>query len=516
MDISHYLPTLVDYSPVNVSNSLSPEIYCKFNVKLRSDVFSTEGVNRYFSLFDESSKTLISLTFMRSEQEGKALRFYPNADLETNRTYTLNISVELPSKDNRKCDTGNTFSFTTKGSYIKAPVLLSPGYDAITPYPDFAWSIPAVSGTLSGSLVYELQICSNERFSESTGEFQYGPSAFVVSGNVYSTDLEDTHNYYWRVRAASLSGSSMDYGDWSGVSKFYLGSSSYTETQDFTLMNKVADTVTFGAVSNTEVISVNGDSNVASWPDLSIRTNLEVSMSLKRRSIDGYPDGYWREVAGETIQITGSVAGYVFDPAASIIPNHLYKLEISSSGVVTHTLIFSSRYTPLYASIYQVRNQLGDYIADMSDDEIYLNIMRVSLTANRHYYIYNPGIAPYYAPLESAIRNLVIANVPYAMGMWVEAESCARILSAKSTSMAYEFGHTSRLADFSEDNDVELLKTLRTIASNFRKDAEKWLAEFSKKRIPLLAVSMGDAHRGDLDYRRDRAYQRIVPRDWRY
>ena len=63
-----------------------------------------------------------------------------------------------------------------------------------------------------------------------------------------------------------------------------------------------------------------------------------------------------------------------------LLPNNEYTLEISLPEL-EHTYSFTSRYDPLFTSLKIIRNDLGDWLEDVKDDDINFMIHTTSLTA---------------------------------------------------------------------------------------------------------------------------------------
>lgn len=503
MDLSRYLPSLLEYYPNENSTNVPVSglvIELRFSTPLDSAV--SGSLFDFFSLTQIGEYRVIPLEFVAFEDNYKTIKVRPSGALLPDTAYTFTVAPTIRSSQGRQSGVSRSFTFRTSPSALEKPILTSPADRSVAEPPFFLnWTTTSYSGT--GSLVYQVQIARDEKFSDILYDSITTSKPFSPNPSLFSVEEE----YWWRVRLLVLDGSNVAVtGTWSDRSSFVFGPVTTVFHRDADVFG-VSDPVTWLHDDKSETY------NLTQWPALYFMLNQYdasfvgymvptellrwqglgymgsvtgyISLAaLESVSVDGYPDSVWRLESGTVVYPEPNILQYIPDEPTPE-PNRLYRLTIVLGDRSEHRFYFTSRYQPMYVGYEVVATNVGADIEQyVGKNNIYLQIYRTSLDANRHWIRWF-GMPPWLGgPSEAQVRSYRFQPT-YAVEKWCEAEATARVLQIALNSRLKELGSSHRLGDYSEDFDSQHIREIRELLKDYRKQATMWLAEFGKKRTPV-------------------------------
>lgn len=508
MDLSKFLPSLVESSPKDGQTDvpLNQVVELKFSVPLHPAIMSSGQLDQYIIVSDvETDEPLrINLVYPPSPVQSDVVRFdFQSPGLQPGRKYMITILPDLPAFTGRKAGVRRTVTFetTSLATIVGVPTLLEPGDNTMHTDPvEFSWEPLA-----SFSGIYEIQVSADRGFDSglswttttSTSTVQ------VPLGTFTSRDY-----YYWRVRAIDTNQTPAVTGSWSDVWGFYYVSEQDLPAESLIIAQaQLPDSGPLLAHSLEKYV----DNMFTSWPLIEFYfvgiTPADVDVILERRSLESYPHwGYQPVTFATSVNTSPSTsdvdnwlgfwlsehgmeslpAGFLFSvivPSDPFLPNSVYAVTLKA-GSRRYRFEFVSYYDPFYANPDNVLALTEGLLGEITDrKDLHFLIYRRSLDANRHY-IRWWGTTSYWGiagPQESTVRSIRIGHF-YAVQRWVEYATACDLLRRRLMELSAVVGQNRRLGDYNESNEAYALGQIRQLLKDLQKEAEIWLAEFSKMR----------------------------------
>ena len=518
MDISKYLPSLVESSPKDGQKdvALNHVFELKFSVPLHPSIISSAGLDQYIIVSDEQTDAPVhlNLVFPTSPIQTEVVRF-TLPGLQPGRTYLLTILPDLPAFTGRRAGTRTTIRFTTvSASSIVPTVQLVEPQDNTQHTDPVALVWQAVVG--SGTFEYEVQVSRDYGFDTGIVWTTSGAATTVTIPNGTLTSREF---YYWRVRAVRVSSNPPDVGDWSNVWGFYYVAPQDIPSESLIVSELIEEAAGDGFITRSSLDEYE-ENMMNSWFPLHFVGDIDpanLTIQFDWRQVDGFPSWVRQSVDFTTSFGTDPDTSKVLltiTPQSPFMPNALYRISLKQ-GRQRYIREFVSYYDPFYASPEAVLSLTQGLLSEKTTiSDVNFLIYHRSLDANRHYIRWFPptswGMA---GPQDSTVRSLRIGHF-YAVSRWVEYATATDLLKRRMIELAGVAGQNRRLGDYSESNEGYSIQQIRLLVKELQFEAERWLAEFSKMRgvievgsVGANSLPHGEVHRlGERD---------IMSRDWR-
>lgn len=164
--------------------------------------------------------------------------------------------------------------------------------------------------------------------------------------------------------------------------------------------------------------------------------------------------------------------------------NQRYSLQIKMPTGEILTSTFTSAYDPLYSSVTMIRQDIGELITDLTDDEINFKIYQVSQTAQQlagraqRYLLYGSGIGNIqlqFAGVDrAAMRNAIPYPTPYYVQQYVRYKSEEELVYAKYIKLSSQAGMMEKdLGDLKIIRQVMIPK-IQEVLSDLKTNLKEW------------------------------------------
>jgi hypothetical protein len=491
MDLSAFLPTLVEFSPTIADSDVAPipNIVAVFSTEIDIEQVNTDlNLNKYIILVEEDTDTPFPVSFVSYDK--KTLIFVPQTALNPGKTYLITILGSLASPEGRTAGVNRSWAFKIALGALSEVNLVSPGnLTAVNQLPPLNWTV--ATSAVSGAINYLVELDVTPDFS-SVSSMGWSTTTLASSAGI-GISLAPSKTYWWRVTPIQNSINGPHSVPWA----FYLG----------TFASPSPDTQVLYSNATTLLVSggfENGETNLSEWPDIRLTFGSLIDLAtvnsstvlLRQEPVDGFVQLKPRIVA-TTLIVSG--ATLIVTPDENILPNMRYTLVTRGlKNTLGNPLdiperYFTGFYFPLYMGSVVLRANFGSLLDDVSDDFLNFHIFRVSLDANRHWIrAFNRGVY-LSGPLEGQVRNTSFP-LTYGMERWVEHESAARLLSEFLRQRLTSVGRSRKLGDYEESVEPALIQEIRSVIADQRKQALYWIAEFSRKRARMATARKSERY----------------------
>jgi hypothetical protein len=440
------VPQLHSVSPGRYEGdvSLTPTIQAVFTYNIDPDSVDSTSV----VLLNLSSDAVVALD--TPSVNASTVEVEPASALDTNTSYRVILKDDIENIDGTPTGREYSWTFTTVESSLGQAVLSAPADQSLVDAsgsgiaPTFVWNV------VSGADHYEIQVSKVPTMTDvywPTGGPD--PSGTTVTPSIaFDVDTQ----YYWRVRAVAVAvPTATDYGDWSEVWSFYVGTEEAPHFEAQAFVHPEANKFYVTAVA-----PINGatDQQVAS---IVIRFNRAVDATyitdtyaaVTRNHASGLP-------RQDTVTGTWSVSGLeaTWTPDSTMLENGTAYLIYNMEWVVTLsrliqdtdgnrleddvTLWFTTQYNPLYLNYLAIRQDLGGLSYDIPNDMINRMIHTASLEVNRMLIplvTTVPGDSPTHVDYTTVLANVPSTTYPYDVQNYVRAKTEWMILRRKRYEM---------------------------------------------------------------------------------
>lgn len=475
---STYFPTIISFTPTLATTGVTttPSLVARFNLDLDSDQINNH-LNDHVLLVPETGGATIPLVL--SSYNNFTLSLTPSGALTPNETYQITFLRTIKSSTGRSMTNNRSFVFLVDSYDIEQVTLLEPADSTAVAVPSFSWEVV----TAGEAVEYTLELDVNTSFTTvATKGWTTTTSGTAVELGV---ELPLRAPYFWRVRAESVTGSTV--GPWSDARSFFYGSF-LTSTVD-----------TRQVYTTTEVAQLLYDplpdppSHLATWPDLTFQFSKDLAtgsvtastVTFTSRSVDGFPTALESPVAHtltvthDTITITPELAKPLENTRYTV--NFLRGItDIDGRALTPASYTLTATYRPHYVGIDVIHSGFGSLLVDLPDDVIHFHIFRNSLEVNRYFLYYDQRFAG--GPTQQTVRNFImpVALATYPMEKWVEYETVGQLLTLKMRDVLQNAGKMQRLADYTEQTSAEIIKAYRTAIDDAFREARARKAEWAR------------------------------------
>jgi hypothetical protein len=424
--------------------SITPTIQAVFTYNIDPDSVDSTSV----VLLDLSTNSVVSLN--TPTVNAGTVEVEPASALSTSTSYRVILKDDIKNIDGTPTGREYAWTFTTVASSLDQVVLSAPADQSLVDSsgagtaPTFEWN------AVSGADHYEIQVSKVPTMTDVYWPPSWDrPSGTSVTPSVaFDTDTQ----YYWRVRAVAVPvPTATDYGDWSEVWSFYIGTEEAPHYEAQAFVHPEANKFYVTAVSPIDGAT---DQQVSS---VTVRFNRDVDptyvtdtyLSVARNHVSGLPRqdtiaGSW-SVSGREITWTPTSA-MLESSTAYLIYNMEWVVTISrmlqdTSGNRLEddvTLWFTTRYNPLYLNHVVVRQDLGGLSYDIPNDIINRMIHTASLEVNRMLIPIEttlPGESTSHVDYTTVLANVPTTTYPYDVQNYVRAKTEWMILRRKRYEM---------------------------------------------------------------------------------
>ncbi len=481
----------INYIWPTISDSVGPsaEIAVKFSIDIDQSMVNTDTeLNKHVLLIRTDTDATTSLSF--KSYSDKILRMVPSGTtLEPSGRYQMTVYDSIKSVGGRKLLSAKTWYFIVAGVSVGGVELSDPGDETThDTTPVFSWVAAALSGSYSSS-GFHLQVDTTLNFASPDWE----TTTTSTSAQPTTAQIISGTTYYWRVRAYT----NLATGGWSDIRSFYYGAdptptidtrTSYPEAKEFYVEDfyPTDETTNLSAFPTIWV-----EFNTA--PSAGILTSPGDLVTITRVAVDGDP-----RVTATSLGLTLSLSGTRLYVASTdtYAANRRYTITLSKNLMSTggHSIgsdqrfFFTSNYYPLYAGSIGIRDRIGPYVDDVSEDTINLHIYKQSLQANyalaRQYYRNTTD-----GPTLTNVAAWNASNTPFAVVGYVEAKAAASILSLKMFSMLSDADRTRAFPDYRESGPGGgILEQMRLMIKGLEDEAARYWAEINSGRVLLETV----------------------------
>lgn len=442
--LNNMLPRIESTIPVDGAEEveLTSPISIVFNTYMNPDTITSDNI--YLEIDGITYNVPQVQIAVEYDGTSKTATITPANPLQPGTTYriivTKNVKSTIGTSPSSEIN-DITFKTTTKG-YLPAPKLVSPSNSSLISdsNPTLVWEM------VDGATRYHVQISSDKNFNIILWESQDVSNTSIATGTELEVGDDVARFYYWRVRAYDID----DAGEWSLT--WVFNNATYSQ-------ERVAS-----EYHSLEIISVkpNVDAALVSVSDTTISVqfsdtvdNNTVNAStfyVTYKPVDGDPTISSGTLTGDITVIDDTI---MLTPSASLITNMEYTVVIrnsikSNSGLSLEEdtmWTFTSAMNPLYAGAEIIRTDIGKFIENVTDNDIYKIILDVSRWANLI------SSAPYGSTIDyfSGQKNdMYFRN-------YTRYETELRLLNRRILEIADQQGKKVRLGELEIQNDTSLV-----------------------------------------------------------
>jgi hypothetical protein len=207
-------------------------------------------------------------------------------------------------------------------------------------------------------------------------------------------------------------------------------------------------------------------------------------------------------------QPLASGTAMIFTSTESYLPNCRYTVDVSPSLTAVDgqilpeglTYTWVSWYTPFHIDPYRVRQRLGEHSAIVSNEDLYYQVWRASVKANRELLWYLP--AGYYrgGPSEQEVINFTVFH-SMALAGYVEIEATIRIFEKLIGRAVEDVGISEAFKESEVHVSPDRIKSIAAAIKALRPEWESYRAEISMKRARPRSVIKSSSWRAGISGR---------------
>lgn len=484
----------INYVYPTISDNVGPsaEITVRFSIDIDQALVNTDTeLNKHVTLLRTDTDTINQVAY-RSYSD-KTLRFVPSGiTLEPSGRYQITVYDTIKSVGGRPLLSAKTWYFEVGGVSVGGVSLVAPSNEStVTQIPVFTWNEASYSGsyTLSG---YHIQVDTTLNFASPDWDTTVSGLTVTPAASAFASGA----TYYWRVRGYT----DLASGGWSTPWSFYYGlilppsldtRTAYPEAREFYI---------------TDYEPANQTSNLSALPAIKVYFNVAPSAGVLTAgsglvTVTRYAVDYDPEIAETSLTPTLSISGTTLNislAAAGYQVNRRYVVyicnDLMSTGGYTlpsdQKFFFTSKYQPMYAGTVGVRDKIGPYVDDVSDDLINFHIYKQSLRANnailRQYYGYSFDDG---GPTKTTVMALATSNPPENAVFFVEAAAAASVLRLKFFKELKDADRTKAFPDYRESGPGgSMLSELRQMIKALEGEAQTYWSEINTGRAYQVSV----------------------------
>lgn len=485
-EVTYQYPVLAN-GPVAAAR---PDLIIDWSTDVRTPQFSESStLNLLITVEEASTGNEALLEYVSYDAQSRRLTVRPVSALNRNELFTVTIDKGVISSPGRSSKSVFRWQFRTDVGAFDGTTLYAPSdYSVQEEWPVFSWSTPT-----TGVVNYVFELDNRLDFSSPLYTNTTTATSLIPTGS-----FTDNQTYFWRVLAYTATATAT----YSPTRQFWYGTiRRASEESRQTWEDDPSFALNSGAWRS-------GASNLSAWPSVGLTFSAAIStgyashVQFVRRSLGPRTDqrlsfaeatveGTWALSADDTV--------LTFTPTETLAANTRYELRVldtlpNGGGTATlgadQLLYFTGPYSPMYATLDNIRSRFLSAESNVPDDLINYYIYQASLEANAKYYGYAmggpiPGAAQYMP--ESIVRDS--SNISsYGVGRWVEALATYNMIKAIVHEMMRLVDSKRRLGDYEFTLGPGFLKAIEMAKDMAQEELEQW-ENYLVPSSPRVAVA---------------------------